>query len=144
MRSRPLESFSEEFRNKVIHSSKKDAKNYLVDTRVNAISIKIHKGILSIMGFGITLANNEIKVIRSLENSGILLKGTTIIINSQEAGLLNFPGHLMRAGSPLMKNVITPSAKSVLIPLRLTAVASATNAAIQNKVYGSGMTTLII
>ena len=95
MRSRPLESFSEEFRNKVIHSSKKDAKNYLVDTRVNAISIKIHKGILSIMGFGITLANNEIKVIRSLENSGILLKGTTIIINSQEAGLLNFPGHLM-------------------------------------------------
>ena len=40
--------------------------------------------------------------------------------------------------------MITPSAKSVLIPLRLTAVASATNAAIQNKVYGSGMTTLII
>ena len=38
-------------------------------------------GILSITGSGITLTNNEmidfIKVIKSLENRGILLKGTT-------------------------------------------------------------------
>ena len=34
--------------------------------------------------------------------------------------------------------------KSVLIPLALTAVTSATDAAIQKKIVGSGMTTLIV
>ena len=43
-----------------------------------------------------------------------------------------------------MKNVLTPLAKSVLIPLGLTAAASATDAAIQKKIYGSGATELII
>ena len=43
-----------------------------------------------------------------------------------------------------MKNILKELAKSVLIPLRLTAVASATDKAIQKKIFGSGMTTLII
>ena len=45
-----------------------------------------------------------------------------------------------------MKNTLKPLAKSVLIPLGLTvaASASATDAAIQKKNFGSGMTTLII
>ena len=45
-----------------------------------------------------------------------------------------------------MKNVHTPLAKSVLIPLELTAGAgaSATDTAIQKKMFGSGMTTLMI
>ena len=34
--------------------------------------------------------------------------------------------------------------KSLLIPLGFTAAASATDAAIQKKIYGSGMTTIII
>ena len=38
----------------------------------------------------------------------------------------------MSASLPLMKNVLTPLAKSVLIPLPLTPLASATDAAIQN------------
>ena len=37
---------------------------------------------------------------------------------------------LLKTGSPLMKNVLKPLAKSVLIPLELTAAASATDAAI--------------
>ena len=37
---------------------------------------------------------------------------------------------LLRAGLPIIKNVIKPLAKSVLIPLRLTAAASAANAGI--------------
>ena len=41
-----------------------------------------------------------------------------------------------------MKNL--PLAKSVLIPLGLTAGVSPTDAAIQKKIFGSGMTTLII
>ena len=43
-----------------------------------------------------------------------------------------------------MKNVLKPLAKSVLISLGLTAAASATNAAIHRKMFGSGDTTLII
>ena len=45
---------------------------------------------------------------------------------------------------PLIKNVLKPLAKSVLIPLGLTAAASATDTALQKKVIGSGMTILII
>ena len=43
-----------------------------------------------------------------------------------------------------MKNVIKPLAKSVLIPLELTAAASAADAGIQKKLLGSGTTTSII
>ena len=43
-----------------------------------------------------------------------------------------------------MKNILKPLAKSVLISLGLTAVASATDATIQKTIFGSWMTTLII
>ena len=43
-----------------------------------------------------------------------------------------------------MKNLLKLLAKSVLLPLGLTVAASATDAAIQKKILGSGMTTLII
>ena len=45
---------------------------------------------------------------------------------------------------PLLGNVLKPLAKSVLIPLGLTAAASATDAVIHKKMFGSGTTTLII
>ena len=44
----------------------------------------------------------------------------------------------------LMANLLKPLSKSILVPLRLTAKASETGAAIQKKMFGSGMTTLII
>ena len=69
------------------------------------------------------------KVIRPLENGGILLKRTTKKFSS-EGGFLNFLRPLMTAGLPLIKSVLTPLAKRVLVPLRLTAVASATDAAV--------------
>ena len=53
-------------------------------------------------------------------------------------------GLLLKTGLPLMKNVIKPLAKSVLIPLGLTAAASAADAGIHKKILGSGNTTLII
>ena len=43
-----------------------------------------------------------------------------------------------------MKNVLEPIAKNDLIPLGLTAVAAATNTAIHKKMFGSGVTILII
>ena len=48
------------------------------------------------------------KLIKSVENRGILLKGTTRNIASQEGGFLIFLRPLMTAGLPLMKNVRTP------------------------------------
>ena len=47
-------------------------------------------------------------------------------------------GHLLKTGLPLIKNVLTPLAKSVLIPLGLTAAASAVDAGIHKKILGSG------
>ena len=84
------------------------------------------------------------KEIKSLENRGILLKGTTSKITSQEGGFLNFYKPLMTAGLTLMKNVLTPSAKRALIPLGLTVATSATDTAIQKKNFGSSTTALII
>ena len=43
----------------------------------------------------------------------------------------------------LMKNLLTPLAKIVLVPLVSTAAAAATDADIQKKIFGSGITTLI-
>ena len=53
-------------------------------------------------------------------------------------------GPLLKTGLPLIKNVIKPLAKSILIPLGLTAAASAADAGIHKKILGSGNTTLII
>ena len=51
---------------------------------------------------------------------------------------------LLRTGLPLIGNVLKPLGKCVLIPSGLTAAASATDAAIYKKLFGSGNTTLII
>ena len=52
-------------------------------------------------------------------------------------------GPLKKTGLPLMKNLLKPLAKSVLIPLGLAA-ASATDAAIDKKMFGSSIATLIM
>ena len=57
-------------------------------------------------------------------------------------------GPLLKTGLPLIKNVIKPLTKSVLIPLGLTAATSAADAGIYKTILGSGnhssSTTLII
>ena len=63
----------------------------------------------------------------------------------QSGGFLSkLLGPLLKTGLPLIKNAIKPLAKSVLIPLGLTAAASAADAGIHKKILGSGNTTLII
>ena len=88
-------------------------------------------------GDGITVTNNEIKditkVIKSVENRRIFLKGTARKITSQKEGFPNFIRPILTDGLPLIKNVLTPSAKGVLTPLKLTA-ASAADAAIPKKI----------
>ena len=53
-------------------------------------------------------------------------------------------GPSLKIGLPLIKSVINSLAKSVLIPLGLTAAASAADAVIHKKILGSGNTTLLI
>ena len=91
----------------------------------------------------ITLSNYEIKdimkVIKSLENREVLFKEIIRKINSQEGGFLNFRRLLMTTGLRLMKSALTPLAKSLLIPLLLSA-----GLRYSKENYGSGATALII
>ena len=50
----------------------------------------------------------------------------------------------MTAGLPLMKRVVTPLAKNVLLPLGLSTGMSAADASIQKKIYEPATTALII
>ena len=85
-----------------------------------------------------------IKVIKSLENRRISWKEPTTKITSQEGRFLNILMPLMTAALLLIKSVLTPLAKSVLILSGLSAGISVANAAIQKTIYGSGTTALII
>ena len=63
----------------------------------------------------------------------------------QSGGLLSrLLDPLLKTRLSLIKNVIKPLAKSVLISLGLTAAVSAVDAGIHKKILGSGNTTLII
>ena len=63
----------------------------------------------------------------------------------QSGGSLGrLPGSLLQTGLRLTKNVIKPLAKSVLIPLGITAAASAADPGIHNKILGSGYNTTLI
>ena len=64
--------------------------------------------------------------------------------NGSSANIKLSKTQLLKTGLPLLKNVLKPLAKSVLIPLGLTASASAIDAAIHKKIFGSGNTKLII
>ena len=59
---------------------------------------------------------------------------------TQSGGFLGrLLGPLLKTGLPLIKNVIKPLAKSVLIPLGLTAVASAADTGIHKKHWDPGI-----
>ena len=53
-------------------------------------------------------------------------------------------GPLLKTGLQLMKSAIQPLAKSVLIPLGLTAAASAADAGIHKKIVGPGQNTTLM
>ena len=78
-------------------------------------------------------------------STDIKLSKTQLSKMIQSRGFLGrLLGPLLKTGLPLIKNVIKPLVKSVLIPLGLTAAAAAADAGIHKKVLGSGTTTLII
>ena len=78
-------------------------------------------------------------------SADIKLSKTQLSKMIQSGGFLGrLLGPLLKTGLPLIENVIKPLAKSILIPLGLTAAASAADAGIHKKILGSGNTTLII
>ena len=98
------------------------------------------------------LSNKQVANIRKAfaknTSTDIKLSKTQLSKMIQSGGFLGrLLGPLLKTGLPLMRMVIKPLAKSVLIPLGLTAAASAADAGIHKKILASGNnynTTLII
>ena len=77
-------------------------------------------------------------------SANIRLSKTQLHKIGQSGGFLDrLLGPLLKTGLPLIKNVLKPLSKSILIPLGLAA-ASAADATIHNNMFASGMKTLII
>ena len=78
--------------------------------------------------------SNLCKAFANHSLAGIKLSKTKLSKMIQSGGFLGrLLGPLVKTGLPLIKNVIKPLAKSVLIPLGLTAAASAADAGIYKK-----------
>ena len=98
------------------------------------------------------LTNRQVENIRKAFanhlSTDIKLSKTQLSKMIQSGGFLGrLLGPLLKTGLPLMRSVIKPLAKSVLIPLGLMVAASAADAGIHKKILRSGHnnnTTLII
>ena len=78
------------------------------------------------------------KTFANKSSTDIKLSKTQICKRIQSGRFLGrLLGPLLKTGLPLIKNVIKPSVKSVLIPLGLSAAASAADAGIHKKILGS-------
>ena len=85
------------------------------------------------------------KAFANSSSANIKLLKTQFHKIGQSGGLLGrILRPLLKTGLPLIGNKPKPWAKSVLISLGLTAAASATDAAIHKKIFGSGATTLVV
>ena len=89
------------------------------------------------------LTNRQVSNLRKAfanhSSADIKLSKTQLSKMIQSGGFLGrLLGPLLKTGLPLIKNVIKPLAKSVLIPLGLTAATSAADARIHKKILGSG------
>ena len=83
--------------------------------------------------------SNLRKALANHSSADIKLSKTHLSKMIQSGGVLcRLLGTLLKTGLPLIKNVIKPLAKSVLISLGLTAAASAADARIHKEILGSG------
>ena len=95
------------------------------------------------------LINTQVSKLRKAfvnhSSANIKLLKTHLHKIEQSGGFLGRPLRpLLKTGLPLIEDVFKPLAKSILLPSGLTRAASATDAAIDKKMFGSGFTTLII
>ena len=120
----------------------------LSDSQLNKLksAVKIRQGTTLRMNTRMFSANNLpyefLLTIKQTNNLGNAIENKMPILMSkaqiskiiQSEGFLGkLLGPLLKTGLPLINNVIRPLAKSVLIPLRLTAAASSADAGIQKK-----------
>ena len=85
------------------------------------------------------------KAFANHRSTDIKLSKTQLSKKIQLGGFLGrLLGPLLKTGFPLMKSVIQPLAKCVLIPLGLTAAASAADAGIHKEILRSGLNTTLI
>ena len=116
----------------------------------NNTEVKFHQMlsvILMMKVIKLLLTNTHVSRLRKAfannSSANIKLSKTQLQKIWQSGGLLGrLLGSLLRTGLSLMRNVIKPLVKSIVIPLGLTAAASATD--FHKKMFGSGTTTLII
>ena len=86
------------------------------------------------------LTNRQVASLRKAfvknTSTDIMLSKTQLSKMIQSEGFLGIIlGPLLRTGIPLMKSITKPLAKSVLVPLGLTAAASAADAGIHKKIW---------
>ena len=82
------------------------------------------------------------KAVANNSSNDIKLSKTQLSKMIKSGGLLDrLLGPLLKTGLPLIKDVIKPLTKSILIPSGLTAVAAAADAGIHKKILGSGNNT---
>ena len=113
------------------------------------IALRLSSNMIGNSGDNTNFPNELLLTIRQVENRRkAFAKNTSTNINLsktqfskmiQSGGFLGrILGPLLSTGLPLMKSAIKPLAKSVLVPLGLTAAASAADAGIHKTILGSG------
>ena len=92
-----------------------------------------------------TKVSKLFKAFKNVSSTNIKLSKIQLHKTGQSEGFLGrLLGPLIKNGLPLIRNILKLLAKNVLIPLQLIAAASAADATIQKKMFGSGVTALII
>ena len=121
----------------------------------NEITLKLSSNVVgdsideNIFLHKLLLTNTQVSKLRKSFSSGLLTniklsKIQLYKIGQSEGFLDRVLGPLLKTGMSLIKSVLKPLAKSILIPLGLTAGTSATGAAIHKKIFVSSTTTSII
>ena len=129
-----------------LKSAIKNENDVVIRLSLNMIGDSNDKGNFS---HELLLTNRQVSSIRKAfaNNSSVDIKFSKAQLSKmiQSGEILGkLLGPLLKTGIPLMKSVITPLAKSVLIPSGLTAAASAANAGIHKKILGSDSNTTLI
>ena len=129
-----------------LKSAIKNENDVVIRLSLNMIGDPNDKGNFS---YELLLTNRQVSSIPKAfpNNSSVNIKFSKAQLSKmiQSGGFLGkLLGPLLKTGLPLMKSVITPSAKSLLISLGLTAAASTAYAGIHKKKLGSGSNTTLI
>ena len=129
-----------------LKSAIKNENDVVIRLSLNMIGDSNNKGNFP---HGLLLTNRQVSSICKAfaNNSSVDIKFSKTQLSKmiQAGGFLGkLLGPLLKTGLPLMKSVITPLAKSVFIPLGLTAAALAADAGIHKKILGSGNNTTLI